>query len=125
LDLEDKIEAIERQVRTVYEASERFQRVAAVEGIGPFTATALTLAMSDGKTFKNGRQLAAWLEPVPRQHCSGGKTRLFGISKRGDPYLRALLIHDARSVVYRASRETDSRSRWIADRQRRLGPSKA
>jgi transposase len=110
---------MEWQLRTMYEASERCQRVAAVERIGPVTA------MSDGKTFENGRQLAAWLGPVPRQHCSGGKTRLFGISKRGDPYLRALLIHDARSVVYRASRETDSRSRWIADRQRRLGPSKA
>lgn len=125
LDLEDKIEAIERQVRTVYEASEPCQRVAAVEGIGPVTAPALIAAMSDGKTFKNGRQFAAWLGLVPRQHSSGGKTRLFGISKRGDTYLRTLLIHGARSVVYRASHKTDSRSRWIADKQRRLGTSKA
>ena len=125
LDLEDKIEAIERQVRTVYEASEPCQRVAAVEGIGPVTATALIAAMSDGRTFKNGRQFAAWLGLVPRQHSSGGKTRLFGISKRGDTYLRTLLIHGARSVVYRASHKTDSRSRWIADKQRRLGTSKA
>ncbi len=125
LDLEDKIEAIERQVRTVYEASEPCQRVAAVEGIGPVTATALIAAMSDGKAFKNGRQFAAWLGLVPRQHSSGGKTRLFGISKRGDTYLRTLLIHGARSVVYRASHKTDSRSRWIADKQRRLGTSKA
>ncbi len=125
LDLEDKIEAIERQVRTVHEASEPCQRVAAVEGIGPVTATALIAAMSDGKTFKNGRQFAAWLGLVPRQHSSGGKTRLFGISKRGDTYLRTLLIHGARSVVYRASHKTDSRSRWIADEQRRLGTSKA
>lgn len=124
VDLDGKIEAVEEQVRAVYEASEPCQRVAAVEGIGPVTATALVAAMSDGKTFKNGRQFSAWLGLVPRQHSSGGKPRLFGISKRGDPYLRTLLIHGARSVVYRAGRKTDHRSRWIVDKQRRLGTTK-
>ncbi len=125
LQLDEKIEATEQQVQNVYQASEPCRRVAAVEGIGPLTATALVAAMSDGKSFKNGRQFAAWLGLVPRQHSSGGKARLFGISKRGDPYLRTLLIHGARSVVYRASHKTDSRSRWIADKQRRLGTSRA
>src|SRR6185437_3329072 len=102
------------------QASEPCRRIAAVEGIGPLIATALVAAMSDGRTFRNGRQFAAWLGLVPRQHSSGGKARLLGISKRGDPYLRTLLIHGARSVVYRASRKTDRRSLWIADKQRRL-----
>lgn len=124
-ELDEKIKAMDEQVKAIYRASEPCQRVAAVEGIGPLTATALIAAMSDGKSFKNGRQFAAWLGLVPRQHSTGGKTRLFGISKRGDSYLRTLLIHGARSVVYRANRKTDSRNRWIADKQRRLGTSKA
>ena len=125
LSLEEKIEAIDEQIGTVYQASEPCQRIAAVEGIGPLIATALVAALSDGKTFKNGRQFAAWLGLVPRQHSSGGKARLLGISKRGDPYLRTILIHGARSVVYRARQKTDRRSLWIADKQRRLGTSKA
>jgi transposase len=123
--LEERIQAIDEQIWAVYQASEPCQRIAAVEGIGPLIATALVAAMSDGRTFKNGRQFAAWLGLVPRQHSSGGKARLLGISKRGDPYLRTLLIHGARSVVYRASQKTDPRSLWIADKQRRLGTSKA
>ena len=125
LSLEEKIQAIDEQIWAIYQASEPCQRIAAVEGIGPLIATALVASMSDGKTFRNGRQFAAWLGLVPRQHSSGGKARLLGISKRGDPYLRTLLIHGARSVVYRASRKTDRRSLWIADKQRRLGTSKA
>lgn len=123
--LDSKIEALDEQVKALYRASEPCQRVTAVEGIGPLIATALVAAVSDGKSFKNGRQFAAWLGLVPRQHSTGGKARLFGISKRGDPYLRTLLIHGARSVVYRAKHKTDPRNRWIADKQRRLGTSKA
>lgn len=125
VQLDDKIKTLDEQVQAIYRASETCRRVAAVEGIGPLIATALVAAISDGKSFKNGRQFAAWLGLVPRQHSTGGKARLFGISKRGDPYLRTLLIHGARSVVYRASRKTDTRNRWIADKQRRLGTSKA
>ena len=125
LSLEEKVAALDKQIEALHRASEPCQRVAAVEGIGPLTATALVAAMSDGKAFKNGRQFAAWLGLVPRQHSTGGKTRLLGISKRGDPYLRTLLIHGARSVVCRASCKTDRRSLWIADKQRQLGTSKA
>lgn len=125
LSLEEKIAALDEQIVAVHRASEPCQRIAAVEGIGPLTATALVAAISDGKAFKNGRQFAAWLGLVPKQHSSGGKSRLLGISKRGDTYLRTLLIHGARSVVYRASRKTDQRSLWIADKQRKLGTSKA
>lgn len=124
LSLEERIGALDEQIESVYRASEPCQRVGAAEGIGPLTATALVAAMSDGKAFKNGRQFAAWLGLVPRQDSSGEKTRLLGISKRGDTYLRTLLIHGARAVVCRASRKSDPRSRWIADKQRQLGTSK-
>lgn len=125
VELDGKLAAIEEQVRAAHRASESSQRVAEVEGIGPLTATALVAALSDGKAFQNGRQFAAWLGLVPRQHSSGGKPRLLGISKRGDPYLRTLLIHGARSVVYRAAGKEDRRSRWIAEKRTRLGASKA
>lgn len=120
-ELEENIERIDKELQAVYAASEACQRIADVEGIGLFTATAAVAAMSDGKVFDSGRQFAAWLGLVPRQHSSGSKTRLFGISKRGDTYLRTLFIHEARSVIYRACRNTDPRSLWIADKQRRLG----
>jgi transposase len=125
VEVNDKIERLETELRAVYEASEPCQRIAAVEGIGLLTATAAVAALSDGKVFDNGRQFAAWLGLVPRQHSSGGKTRLFGISKRGDTYLRTLFIHGGRSVVYRARGKTDPRSLWIADKQRRLGTTRA
>ncbi|HSL70542.1 MAG TPA: IS110 family transposase [Longimicrobiales bacterium] len=125
VELDRKLAAIEEQVRAAHRASESSQRIAEVEGIGPLTATALVAALSDGKAFQNGRQFAAWLGLVPRQHSSGGKPRLLGISKRGDPYLRTLLIHGARSVVYRATRKDDHRSRGITDKQRRLGTTRA
>jgi transposase len=125
IELENKIEQADRELQAVYAASEPCQRIAAVEGIGPLTATAAVAAISDGKVFNNGRQFAAWLGLVPRQHSSGGKTRLFGISKRGDTYLRTLFVHGARSVVYRARGKTDARSLWIASKQRTLGTTTA
>lgn len=125
VDLDRKLAGIEQQVQVAHRTSEPSRRIAEVEGIGPLTATALVAALSDGKAFQNGRQFAAWLGLVPRQHSSGGRPRLLGISKRGDAYLRTLLIHGARSVVYRAAAKEDPRSRWIADKQQRLGTSKA
>jgi len=70
-------------------------------------------ALGDGTAFKNGRQVAAWLGLVPKQHSTGGKTVLLGISKRGDRYLRTLLIHGARSVVRYADNKDDRLSRWV------------
>jgi transposase len=75
------------------------ERLAAVPGIGPVIATALVAAVGDAKTFTSGRHLAAWLGLVPRQHSSGGKERLLGISKRGDAYLRRQLMHGARALA--------------------------
>jgi transposase len=70
-------------------------------------------SLGDAKNFDNGRQVAAWLGLVPRQHSSGGKQNLLGISKRGDIYLRTLLIHGARSVIYNGKDKTDSTCRWV------------
>ena len=75
--------------------------------------SALICAIGDGKQFKRGRDMAAWLGLTPRQHSSGGKDRLLGISKRGDAYLRTLVIHGARAVLRVASDKDDPRSRWL------------
>jgi transposase len=89
------------------------KRLQQIPGIGLITATAMVSAIGDGKQFKRGRDLAAWLGLMPRQHSSGGKDCLLGISKRGDSYLRTLLIHGARAVLKVASKKEDPRSRWL------------
>jgi|HubBroStandDraft_4_1064222.scaffolds.fasta_scaffold42768_2 transposase len=122
--LEQRIEKIEEQVQQIHRSNPLCQKIAAVEGVGPVTATAVVAAIADGRTFHSGRQFAAWIGLVPRQHSSGDKQRHFGITKRGDPYLRMLLVHGARSVVYRAPNKNDSRSQWIAEKQRKLGTAK-
>lgn len=83
------------------------QKLAVIPGLGPLTATAMAASIGDARNFKNGRQLAAWLGIVPRQHSTGGKPTLLGISKRGDAYLRTLLIHGARAVIRAAERKAD------------------
>lgn len=123
--LDEKIAAADGRIQIAFQNTPNCRRIAAVEGVGPLIATAIVAAISNGHAFENGRQFSAWLGLVPRQNSSGGKSRLLGISKRGDPYLRTLLIHGARSVVYRAKAKTDKRSLWINDKQQRLGTSKA
>jgi len=94
-------------------------RLQTIPGLGPVSATALVGAVGDGRQFKNGRAMAAWLGLVPRQDSSGGKPRLLGISKRGDRYLRSLLIHGARAVQRTCANKTDGRSRWLQALSRR------
>ena len=76
------------------------QRLLRMPGIGPVVATALVMAVGDASVFKNGRHMAAYLGLVPKQHSSGGRNRLLGISKRGDRYVRSLLVHGACAVAY-------------------------
>jgi transposase len=97
------------------------QRLLTIPGIGPITATALIAAVGDVSVFKNGRHFSAWLGLVPRQHSTGGQTRLLGISKRGDSYLRKLLIHGARSTLRWARLKTDGRSQWMRGLLERRG----
>ncbi len=123
--LDQRIAAMEAEVNQAFQQNPLCQRIAEVEGIGPITATAVVAAISNGNTFKNGRQFAAWLGLVPRQNSSGDKQRLSGITKRGDCYLRTLLVHGSRSVIYRAGKKDDPRSKWIAEKQKKLGTAKA
>jgi transposase len=101
------------------------QRLMTVPGIGPLTATAVVAAVSDAAHFKNGRQFAAWVGLVPQQHSTGGKPRLLGISKRGDVYLRKLLVHGARATLRWIGRKTDRRSTWLRGLIARCGKNKA
>ncbi|MCW8177617.1 IS110 family RNA-guided transposase [Verminephrobacter aporrectodeae] len=110
--LQQQVDEIEAQIKAWHRASEASQRLEKVPGIGPLTATALVASVGDAKNFDNGRQFAAWLGVVPRQHSSGGKPTLLGMSKRGDAYLRTMLIHGARSVIYRATQRADAGS-WL------------
>lgn len=124
--LYEEFQSLETRIQQAFQQNEACQKIAAVEGVGPVTATALVAAVADGRAFCNGRQFAAWLGLVPRQHSSGDKRRLLGIiKKRGDPYLRMLLIHGARSVLYRCDGKSDYRSRWIAEKRKKLGMTKA
>jgi transposase len=119
--LDERIAHADRLVQRVFTENAQCQKLAQVEGIGPVIATALVAGVGNAHEFANGRHLAAWLGLVPRQCSSGGKERLLGISKRGDRYLRTLLIHGARATVHRARHKTDARSRWIVRLEQRRG----
>jgi transposase len=98
-DLDRQVNEMEHQIQSWHRAHELSCKLEKIPGVGPITASALVASIGDAKNFANGRQLAAWLGLVPKQHSSGGKTNLQGISKRGDTYLRTLLIHGARAVI--------------------------
>lgn len=113
--LDERISTLTEKINVIAKADEDAQRLQQIPGIGPITATAIISAVGDGKQFKCGRDLAAWLGLTPKQHSSGGKERLLGISKRGDAYLRTLLIHGARAVLRFSEMKTDSLNCWLQD----------
>ena len=110
--LDELVEHYERELRALAQLSEPAQRLMQINGIGPITATALVASVGDARVFKNGRQFAAWLGLTPRQYSSGGITRLGRITKRGDRYLRMLLVHGARALLRFVNRKADARSAW-------------
>src|SRR5450755_3838452 len=110
-ELDRQVGELELQIQLWHREHDASRKLAEIPGIGPITATALVASIGDAKSFKNGRQLAAWLGLVPRQHSSGGKSVLLGISKRGDTYLRTLLIHGARAVIRFA--ENKPANNWL------------
>lgn len=120
LRLDEQIKVLERDIVLWHRNSELSKRLAQIPGIGPLTASALLCSIGDISYFKNARQLPAWLGLVPRQHSSGGRTTLLGITKRGDCYLRTLLIHGARSAILAAQRKQQApeHPNWL---QRLLG----
>jgi transposase len=111
--LDNRVTEMDKQLYTLANCDLASKRLQAIPGIGPITATALVCAVSDGKGFKRSRDMAAWPELVSKQHGSGGKDKLLGMSKRGDAYLRTLLIHGARAVLKAARNKDDPRSRWL------------
>src|SRR5215470_4208208 len=129
--LVDEFAAVEKQLAYYQEKLEALatthpecQRLMTIPGLGPITATALVAAVGNVGVFKNGRQFAAWLGLVPRQYTTGGKERLLGISKRGDSYLRKLLVHGARATIRWVDRKTDRRSQWIRQLLERRGKNR-
>jgi transposase len=119
--LDERVMTLEQKLEVVCAQSEECQRLLTIPGVGLLTATALVAAIGDITVFKNGRELAAWLGLVPRQHSTGGKPTLMGISKRGDSYLRTLLIHGGRTVVRVAHKHQDKRNRWVGEVEQRRG----
>lgn len=111
--------------RRIARHMEPAQRLMRIEGIGPLTATAMVASVGDARAFHNGRQFAAWLGLVPRQYSSGGETRHGRITKRGDGYLRKLLIHGARALMRHLQGREDPKSRWVMTLKARRGFNKA
>ena len=112
LELNRQIQELEDQIDAWHKNNEDSQRLADIPGVGVLTASALVASIGDARCFKNGRELAAWLGLVPRQHSSGGKPLLLGISKRGDAYLRTLMVHGARSAVRVAANKQTPTDSW-------------
>lgn len=112
--LDEHVKGLEREIVRWHRADPISQRLEQIPGIGPITASALAASVGDPKLFKNGRQLAAWLGLVPRQHSTGGKPTLLGISKRGDTYLRKLLLLGAHTVMIRVRKKAVQNS-WITN----------
>jgi transposase len=123
--IDAQITTFDRRIDAVFKSNEDCRRIARICGVGPKTATAVVAAVGDGREFKNGRHLAAWMGLVPRQHSSGDKRLLMGISKRGDRHLRTLLIHGARSVFRVAQLKTDPFSQWVNSLRERRGMNRA
>ena len=125
LVLDDQIVRVENELKTTSMNNADCQRLLTLPGIGWITASALVAHIGDISQFKNGRELSAYIGLVPRQNSSGGKNVLLGISKRGDAYLRTLLIHGSRSVLQHVSKKEDKDSQWLKQVAERRGNNKA
>jgi transposase len=125
LALDKRLASYDEQLTAIGQAHPACLRLQTIPGIGPVSATALIAAIGDATQFKNGRQLSAWLGLVPREHSTGGKPRLLGISKRGDVYLRTLLVHGARATLRWIETKPDDRSRWLRALIARRGKNRA
>ena len=101
------------------------QRLMAIPGLGPVTATALIAAIGNGAAFRNGRGFSAWMGIVPGEYSTGGKQRLLGISKRGNPYLRRLFIQGARAVLQQSAKQTSGLRAWLEQLVARTHPNVA
>ena len=123
--LDEQVGEYDRRVRTHSRTDEDCRRLQTIPGYGPIVASIFASYVGDGRGYRRGRDVSASVGLVPRQHRTGGKATLFGISKRGDRYVRCLLVHGARSVVRAAAHKDDPLSRWINRLRERRGVNKA
>jgi transposase len=123
--LDERIAACDEQIEKLFKENETCKRLEKIPGVGKLGATILAAVLGNGTAFKNGRHFAAFLGLVPKEHSSGGTTRLLGISKGGDTYIRTLLIHGARAVLLWVKKKTDRQSEWLKKLAARRGVNKA
>jgi transposase len=123
--LDERVTAYDRELSEQARHCEPAQRLMKIRGIGTLSASAIVATVGNARDFRSGRQFAAWLGVTPRQHSSGGKSRLGHITKHGDAYLRGLLVQGARSVLHTASRHTDHMSNWVQSVESRRGYHRA
>ncbi len=121
--LDQRVSELDKAIQAVAQSNPDAKRLQQLRGVGPMIATALVASIGNGEHFTKGRQMSASLGLTPRQHSSGNKDRLLGISKRGDPYLRSLLVHGARATIWSARNKDDHLSRWVKDLAVRRHPN--
>jgi len=124
-DLEERIRALDARLVAICRENPASRRLASLPGVGPVVATALLASIDDGRHFRSGRELAAWIGLVPRQHTTGGKVKLGGIGRQANHYLRRQMIHGARAVAFRIAGHDDLRSRWLQALVTRRGFNRA
>jgi transposase len=122
--LDARIAAVSKEIEATAAANDVARRLTTIPGIGPLGATAIVAAVGEGRQFRKARDMAAWIGLVPRQHSTGGKTTLLGISKRGNSYIRRLLIHGARSCLMHLDRSRDRLGAWLDQLRARMHPNK-
>ena len=125
IETEARLKTLEKKIKLICNENDQCRRIMSIPGIGELTATAIVAAVPNANEFKNGRHMSAWLGLVPRQSSSGNKQMLLGISKRGDRYLRTLLIHGARSALSRCKNTDSKYGEWLIDKKSSLSFNKA
>ena len=117
--IQEEIDELTTQIESIASHDERCRRLCTIPGVGPMVATALVAAVGNGANFRRSRDMAAWIGLVPRQHSTGGRSTLLGISKRGNSYLRRLFIHGARSVIQNVDRRGHRFGAWLTQLEQR------
>ena len=123
--IDETINSYDQKIEGLSKSDERCARLKSLPGVGPVTAAALVSSIGNAQDFRSARQLAAWVGLTPKQHSTGGKSRLLGISKAGNRGLRTLLIHGGRAVLINTGKKKDKRSQWAADLKERVGMNRA
>ncbi len=111
--IDSDVHVITEEIERISHEDARCRQLRQIPGVGPLVSTAIVAAIGNGAAFRRGRNFAAWVGVVPRQYSTGGKQRLYGISKRGNIYLRRLLIHGARAVLFRIKHDTGGFGQWV------------